>query len=627
MKKLLLTPALILAMGAAHAQLALQNFNAAGLPTGWSLISDGKSVSTSITPAYVIPLLNANAWIKFQRAAGDSSMMTTSYMSPAGAGSDRYLITPTFNVTDSKMLLTFDCSELSTAGTSPIEIKVSTTGAASKSNFSTSLGTVTAPLGWSKLAASLSAFDGMSINVAFVSNGSEVGFPAIDNVQTELASAAVNGSLDQIVLDDLVSTGATVKVVITNKGATNIANAELQYDVDGGAAVVQTFSGLNILPMSSATLTFTTTLASASAGAHTLNAKINKINSAVDPIVADNMLSKPFVIASRSVNRNGLMEEFTSSTCPPCKSFNATFDPLVLSMNANDGMSRFNIIKFQMNWPSPGNDVSYNNDGMARRTYYSVSGIPDHFTNGMPGGAGNATEISNSKVAPSYMDITGTYTITKDSVLASVTITPYFTLTGANYRLHMAAVEDHYVNPGNTTGQTDYYHVMRQMNNTGNGLAVSSFTDGVPQTFKWGFKYTVGSVTQMSNKFWGSPINGSLVAFVQDNNNKNVLQSIGVRAQWRTNVSDVNKVVANFNIYPNPATDHSTIAFSLENKTKVSVQIVDLLGRTIESIAPQEMNAGNQVIAISTQKLATGTYMVNVTTDNGTVSEKLQVVK
>jgi hypothetical protein len=30
-----------------------------------------------------------------------------------------------------------------------------------------------------------------------------------------------------------------------------------------------------------------------------------------------------------------------------------------------------------MNWPSPGNDPSYNPDGVTRQNYYGVTGIPD----------------------------------------------------------------------------------------------------------------------------------------------------------------------------------------------------------------------------------------------------------
>ena len=102
----------------------------------------------------------------------------------------------------------------------------------------------------------------------------------------------------------------------------------------------------------------------------------------VDPNPSDNVVTGNFLGVSNQVQRNCLIEEFTSSTCAPCASFNSTFDPFIASINVNNQSSNFNIIKYQMNWPSPGNDASYNAHGNVRRGYYGVSGIPDHYTNG-----------------------------------------------------------------------------------------------------------------------------------------------------------------------------------------------------------------------------------------------------
>src|SRR5690606_13596804 len=222
-------------------------------------------------------------------------------------------------------------------------------------------------------------------------------------------------------------------------------------------------------------LTFTNTVTSSS-GAHTLNVNLTQINGTADPVTSNNSKSTSFASAGASVQRNALIEEFTSSTCAPCASFNVTFDPLILANNVNKPSSNFNIVKYQMNWPAPGNDVSYNNDGFQRRVYYQVSAIPDHFTNGKPGGSGNQTEIDNAKLSPAYLTMSGTYTVKNDSIIATVTLTPNFTLTNANFKLYMAATEEHYTNNGATTSQKQYYHVMRKMLPDGNGITINSFT-------------------------------------------------------------------------------------------------------------------------------------------------------
>jgi hypothetical protein len=416
-------------------------------------------------------------------------------------------------------------------------------------------------------------------------------------------------------------------MVISNQGSTNITSVEVSYKVDALPAVVQTFSGLNITPFGSATINFTTPISGTTTGAHTLVGTITKVNTVADPVTTNNTQTINFVTASKSVSRNGLMEEFTSSTCPPCATFNATFDPLLLSIPANVPASKFNVIKYQMNWPSPGNDVCYNNEGNTRKTYYGVTGIPDHITNGMVGTTGNAAEIAASRVDPAFMDITGTYVVKKDSLIADVTITPHFTQTGGNYRVHMASLEYSYTNPGATTTQKQYYHVMRNMAGFGSGITVTSWTDGVPQKFRWAYKFTTGTPTQFSNTFWSSPITGSLIVFVQNNNNKSVLQSQAMPATWPANIENKNSVISQSSIYPNPATDHTTIAFKLESASNVGVQVLDALGRVVYNIAEQKMNAGTQAFEINTLNFSAGIYTIKVQSENGSITERFSVVK
>jgi len=629
MKKLLLAPALLLALSSANAQLALQNFNAAGTPAGWSMFSDGNPVLSTISPAYIVPLLNSNAWAKFIRTTGDSAMISTSFMNTAGTKADRWLVTPSFNVTSPTMVISFDISELSSAGTSPIEIMVSTTGGATKADFTTSLGTITSPLGWAKRAASIGAYNGQNVKIAFVNNGTDKGFPGIDNVQTEVMPNALDAQLNGITFPEIVAASASspVSMTISNQGAANITSVEVSYKVDAGTPVVQTFTGLNITPFGTATINFTTPITGTTSGAHTLLGTITKVNTVADPVATNNTQTITFVTASKSVQRNGLIEEFTSSTCPPCASFNATFDPFLLSIPANVPSSNFNVIKYQMNWPSPGNDVCYNSEGNARKTYYSVSGIPDHYTNGGVGANGDAAEVAASKSAPAFMDITGTYTVKKDSLVADITITPHFTQTGGNYRVHMASLEYNYTNLGATTSQKQYYHVMRNMVGMGAGLPVTSWTDGVPQKFRWAYKYTVATPAQFNNNFWGSPFSGSLVAFVQNNNNKTVLQSKAIPTSWPTAIENVSSVISQSSVYPNPATDHTTIAFLLESSASVGVQVVDAMGRVVYSIAEQKMNAGTQVVEINTTSFAAGIYTIKVQAENGSISERFSVIK
>lgn len=632
MKKLLLASALVLAMPSAKAQLALQNFDAAGIPTGWSMINvDGKTISPLLNTV-IQTGLKANAWMKWPTAtAGDSIMITTSLFTPTGAA-DRWLVTPSFMVTSADMMISwYDEQPYSGAGLlDDMEIWVSTTGGATTGSFTTKLGTSTPTSAtFAKKSVSLSAFNGQNIRVAFRNVGNNAGVLGLDRVQSEIVSASTDASMDLVNFQNIIApTPATpISVNVTNKGTTTITSVQVSYKVDAGTPVVQTFSSLSLIPGASKTLSFTTGVTGTSAGAHTLLASIVQVNGAADAVSANNDITSGFVTATKSVSRSGLLEEFTSSTCAPCASFNSTFDPFILSIPANVPASRFNVIKYQMNWPSPGNDVCYNNEGNTRKSYYGVTGIPDHYTNGDFGANGDAAEVAASKADPAFMDITGTYVIKKDSLIADVTVTPHFTLSGANYRLHMAALEYNYTNPGATTSQKQYYHVMRNMAGAGAGITISSVTSGVAQKFRWAVKYTTGTPAQFTNTFWASPITGNLVAFVQNNTTKEVFQSVSIPATWPTGIENLNSVISQSSVYPNPASDHTTIAFKLESSTSVGIQVVDAMGRIVYAVADQQMNAGTQAFEINTTSFASGLYTIKVKADNGFIVERFSVVK
>lgn len=632
MKKILLTPALLLAMGTAKAQLALQNFNSPGIPSGWTMINvDGKTPG-SVWVARIITGLTAEAWMKWPTATtGDSLMISTSVFSTPGQA-DRWLVSPAFDVTSADMLISWKDAELSSAtgALDSMQVWVSETGGATPASFTTRLGTsVPTSTALASKMLSLGAFNGKNVRIGFRNVGTNAGIIGMDDVQTITAAAKTDAGLVSMTFPELLpTTGSTqLRVLLTNAGNTVLTSVQLNYSVDGGTPVVQTFSGFSLIPGASGNFTFTTGVSGFTPGAHTLAVNILQANGTADAFATNNTLSQGFIGASKSVSRNGLMEEFTSSTCPPCATFNATFDPLLLSLPANVPSTKFNVIKYQMNWPSPGNDVCYNTEGDRRKTYYGVTGIPDHFTNGMVGGAGNLAEINNSKVDPAYMDITGTYTVKKDSLVADVTITPHFTATGVNHRVHMASLEYNYTNNGATTSQKQYYHVMRNMAGAGNGITVTSWTDGVPQKFRWAYKFTTGTPVQFSNTFWGHPFGGSLVVFVQNQNTKTVYQSQGFPTSWPASVKESSELISDHSVYPNPATDHTTIAFKLEAASNVTVHVVDALGRTVQTVAEQKMEAGTQVVPINTNNLPSGIYTINVKSENNIITERFSVVK
>lgn len=635
MKKLVLSCAalVMLGYGTARAQAWSQDFNS-GIPANWVMINaDGKTPTSNWVPA-IVSGLTTKAWMSWIRDTNDSCAITTSWFDPAGKA-DRWLITPSFQVTDPNMVLTWEDYATDASFADSIQILVSPTAGTTQADFTATLYNQSAtPGSFGKHGVSLGAYNGQTIRIAMRDNSTDKAILMVDNVAaatlpaTDIAvndidfmSLATGGSVPM-----LGANGSTVRVAIQNAGAQPITSVTLTYKIDGGTAVSQNFTGLNLPILGGAVVTFTTALTGVATGNHTLQVDAVDVNGAADAVASNNTVSEPFILATAVETRNCLMEEFTSSTCVPCAGFNATFDPFIETQNVNKTASNFNIIKYQMNWPAPGNDASYNPHGADRQTYYGVNSIPDHFSNGVQGGNGDLAEVSACKAPNSFMKISGTYTIKGDSVIADVTVTPDFTATSSSLKLHMAATEKEYTNPAATTTQSKYIHVMRAMLPSASGTTLASPASGVGQHFRFAMKYTVGGVAQGNFNFWGSPFAGNLVVFVQDDMNKEVMQSVVIPAQWPLSVGEVSGV-NNVLVYPNPAHDYATVAFTTAKSEEVSISVIDVMGRTVYSVPAQKIAAGAQQVNIATDNLATGTYNVKIQTQSGSRTERLNVAK
>ena len=621
MKKLLLAMSLFVA-AKTQAQWT-QNFNT-GIPSNWIQIKNDNNIPVSSYFGTVLtPALTNNAYANYLSATADSSLITPSYFSPTGAAS-RWIITHSFTVpaTGNPMLSWYDYTP--TTGNDFIKIMISPTAGSTASSFTATLFNGQCTNDFTKRGVSLATYAGQTVRLAFVNENNNKRYFFLDDVAVENVANTLDASIEAITFPRYAANNTKVSVTVSNAGVNAITSLTVNYKIGANAAVSQTFTGLNLMPFQATTLSFTTLASGITAGALTITGTITQVNGVADPNAANNVKTANFTGASQGVARSGLIEEFSSSTCAPCATFNATFDPLIVSNNSNAASSKFNVVKYQMNWPSPGTDPSYNAHGLARRTYYSVSGIPDHFTNGLAGGAGDQAEIDASKANPAVAAITGTYFLKgADSIICTVTVTPYITTT-TPFKLHVAAVERQYNFTGTTT-QTNYVRIMRMMFPDGNGTTLANLTAGQSQSFTFRAKYTVGNVTQNSLNFWGNPIGSDLVAFVQDNTNKDVIQSFATPAST-TSVNSIENITS-LSVFPNPAVDYAEVGFRNTVAMNVGVRVFDMMGKMVFEKAATTYESGLNAIQIPVNQFSNGLYNVQIITNNGTLTEKITVAK
>ncbi|MBR1626386.1 MAG: Omp28-related outer membrane protein [Bacteroidales bacterium] len=80
-------------------------------------------------------------------------------------------------------------------------------------------------------------------------------------------------------------------------------------------------------------------------------------------------------------------------------------------------------------------------------------------------------------------------------------------------------------------------------------------------------------------------------------------------------------------IYPNPAKDVATLNINMGQSDNAVINVVDLMGREVMNLGQQNLKSGENILQINTSELANGIYYVRIITNNGMVTNKLNVVK
>ena len=100
--------------------------------------------------------------------------------------------------------------------------------------------------------------------------------------------------------------------------------------------------------------------------------------------------------------------------------------------------------------------------------------------------------------------------------------------------------------------------------------------------------------------------------------------SIGMSYASTTSVSDKNLTDITFSVYPNPFSKEINIEFNLTHECLVTIEIVNVLGETIETLVLSEKkNAGLNTIKYNSEKLLSGFYNCRIKADNNLLHKKI----
>ncbi len=457
---------------------------------------------------------------------------------------------------------------------------------------------------------------------------------ALDNTYYEFAYgtqpqydiALISASISDIAG---LNTAETFEALVQNKGSETITSFNYNYDDNQGGtgttAINQTLGTGDF-----ATITMNPGWTAPGAGSYTIDLDISDPNNNTDANPMDNSLTFN-VQAAQDVPRTFLAEEFSSATCPPCKSWNDNVYNTALA-NYNKPNAPL-VIKYQVPIPSPG-DPSLNPDSEGRRQWYGISAAPTMLANGQEVDYGSvqtwgdalaayqAAEQAGSN-APAFVSVNGyaTYDRPAGSSTADVTVNASVTsnldLTTGNYALQMVVLQNNYVYNAAPNGDFNYKHVMRKMLPSPNGTSLS-LAAGASANFTESYQFTVGNVqggaSSGNYNLWNNDVEA--IVFVEDRDNQVIMNAAWAGMTW-VGIDESELVKAS--IYPNPAND--VLNIELDGEQELSVSIIDLTGKTVIS-SDFGLTTGE---TINTANLVPGMYIVQIIADGKMAAQRIAI--
>ena len=501
---------------------------------------------------------------------------------------------------------------------------------------------------WHTKYISLSAYAGNAnckIRFNYKDNAAHLIGYAVDNISVfnaqnnDIAITAVSPVSGDPQTDyKLVGGTFTFGGTMINRSPNTITSFDATYQVGAGAPVTTNLTGLSVAPFTTYNFTCTTPYAAPSVGAFPTAVWVTKTG---DPVLTNDTMSTVVNGVSFMPAKKLVIEEATGTWCGWCVRGIVYMDSLETLY---------------------GNNVSliavHNGDPMVVSAYDSwigtkIGGYPSvvvdrRFTDD----PGNLLGVYNQNYQNfGFADITMTHSVTGTTLTVPVTVKPALDLNG-DYRLVLVVREERCHGTGSTWAQHNYYsytsqniplsgqgvsyrdslldipassmyfnHVARSINPSVTGTA------GVlPATMTTGTNYTATLTATLSASWIPNHVSG--VVMLLDNATGNVLNSQNFDAINTTiGVANVAAGVQSFRIYPNPATEEATVLFDLDKSASVTINVYDALGRIVYTVPAQQMNNGTQQVTVPVASLASGVYNVVLSTGNGSVTERLSVVK
>ncbi|GIV35177.1 MAG: hypothetical protein KatS3mg031_2712 [Chitinophagales bacterium] len=89
-----------------------------------------------------------------------------------------------------------------------------------------------------------------------------------------------------------------------------------------------------------------------------------------------------------------------------------------------------------------------------------------------------------------------------------------------------------------------------------------------------------------------------------------------------TSVQTLGSDVQYLTVYPNPASDHAVVTYTVEKPAQVSVELFDVMGKKIATLQDEKQTAGTYNLQMPTQQMSRGVYFVSLSVDGKVIGTR-----
>ena len=372
------------------------------------------------------------------------------------------------------------------------------------------------------------------------------------------------------------TTTLTPIAIVKNAGVTTLTSCTINYQIDGGA--IQTYSWTGSLTTGqSATVSLPPT--SSNAGNHSVYVNVINPNGGTDLNANNNSQTTDIVI------------EATATPAPIVQSFStsASFPPTNWILQNTLGAG--NASQWEWNGTYGGYGVAAN-AGCAQYPFYSYASYPD--VDNMYLQRTNLTNITSPQLRFDYA-----YNYFYDSVYGEI-----------DDSLAVLISTD----CGTTWNQLFYMG--------GQGLTTAlvpgDSNEYFPASTEWKTAYINLSAYASSSD--------ALIKFAAINYNGNDIFIDNINISTATGIQENHGNISRVSVYPNPSSSQVNVNVNLATSEKTAITVYNLMGQPVYT-KNYDFNAGENLVNIPVDQLATGMYTVLVSSTSGAYQTKISVVK